>query len=135
MISRHPAWRADRMAARAACVASIQRGCCRLTALVRSSFIQQVRRRGFCVFVKNVMALSSVGLCSAIQMEVKAATVQRLRSTQKLERLETSAPINAESEAAGRAEAPEHVRVSSLTNAPDVAQRSHKWAVILVDGT
>lgn len=81
------------------------------------------------------MALNSVGLCSAIQMEVKAATVQQLRSTQKLERLETSAPINAESEAAGRAKAPEHVRVSSLTNALDVAQRSHKWTVILVDGT
>lgn len=79
------------------------------------------------------MALSSVGLCSAIQMEVKAATVQR--STQKLERLETSAPINAESKADGRAKVPEHVQVSSLTNAPDVSQRSHKWTVILVDRT
>lgn len=100
MISLHP-WSADLKRARAACVLGIllnQGGYCRLTALVRSSFIQQVCR-GFVFFVKNIMALSSVGLYSAIQMEDKAATVQWLRSTTKLQRFETFAPINAENEA------------------------------------
>lgn len=93
-------WRA----ARAAFVSGrvpIQRGYCRLTLLVRSSFIQQVCRCGFSVFVKNIMALSSVGLYSAIQMEVKAATVQWLRSTSQLERFVL---INAENEASKRTE-------------------------------
>lgn len=45
------------------------------------------------------MALSSVGLYSAIQMEVKAATVQWLRPTPKPQRFETFTLINAENEA------------------------------------
>lgn len=99
-------WRA----ARAAFVSGrvpIQRGCCRLTVLDRSSFIQQVCRREFSGFVKNIMALSSVGLYSAIQMQVKAATVQRPRSTPQLERFVL---INAENEASKRTETPEHMQ-------------------------
>lgn len=116
----------------------IQRGCCRLTALVRSSFIQQVCRRGFSGFVKNIMALSSVGLYSAIQMDVKAATVQRPRSTSQLERFVL---INAENEASKCTETPENMQgflgvfFVPLTNAQNLSPRSHEWIVILVDST
>lgn len=142
MISLHPAWRADLKGCQGcicfrACANS--RGCCRLTVRVRSSFIQQVCRRGFSVFVKNIMALSSVGLYSAIQMEVKAAMVQRPRSTAQLERF---ALINAENEASKRAETPEQRRgfwflgfFVPLTNAQNLSPRSHKWIVILLDNT
>lgn len=45
------------------------------------------------------MALSSAGLFSAIQMEVKAATVQWLLSTPKLQSFKTFAPNNAKNKA------------------------------------
>lgn len=107
------------------------------SALVRSSFIQQVCRRGFSGFVKNIMALSSVGLYSAIQMHVKAATVQQPRSTSQLER---SVLINAENEASKCTETPENMQVFfflfvPLTNAQNLSPRSHEWIVILVDST
>lgn len=90
----------------------------------------------FLFLSKNIMALSSVGLSSAIQMEVKAATVQRPRSTAQLERF---ALINAENEASKRTETPEQMRGFSffvpLTNAQNLSPRSHKWIVILVDST
>lgn len=97
MISLYP-WRADLKRARAACVLGIllnQEGYYRPTALFCSSFIQQVCRGAFWIFffVKNNMALSSVGLYSAIQMEVKAATVQWLRSTPKFQRFQAFAPM------------------------------------------
>lgn len=85
--------RADLKKARAAFVLGLllnQGGCCRL---VHSSVIQQV----WCIlgcffFVKNISALSSVGLYSAIQMELKAATVQWLRSAAKLGRFKPFTP-------------------------------------------
>lgn len=89
----------------------------------------------FLVLSKILMALSSVGLYSAIQMEVKAVTVQRPRSTSQLERFVL---INAENEAPKRT--PEYMQgffffFVPLTNAQNLSPRSHKWVVILVDST
>lgn len=103
MISPHP-WRAGLKRSRAACVSAWASGNSRriLQTHCAPPFILYSTGVSGCIlgfFVKNIMALSSVGLYFAIQIEVKAVEVQWLRSTPKLQQFKMLASISAEIEA------------------------------------
>lgn len=90
-------------------------------------------------FVKNIMALSSVGLYSAIQMEVKAAAVQWLQSTPKLQQFKMFTLIKCWKWSIQHTEMPEPEQDWLRINAQNGSPRSHKqivlwWTVLKIKG-